>query len=66
MKVYVRTRYEDTDGVHEVGEVVDLPRETDEQKLEFDRMVDYAIITTRKSDLPEGTVVVDLPEDDDK
>ena len=46
MKVWVATRFEDADGVHEVGDEVEIPRNTEEQKEAFDRLVEYQIIAT--------------------
>lgn len=45
-KAYVATRYEDAEGVHEVGEEVEFPRNTDEEKERFDRLLEYGIIST--------------------
>lgn len=53
MKAYVKTPYSDASGDHEVGDEVEFPRDTDEEKAAFDRLVATGIITTRKSDLPE-------------
>lgn len=50
MKAFVTTRFVDVDGAHEVGEEIDLPRETAEEKVAFQTLIDYKIISTRRSD----------------
>lgn len=39
-------QFTDSSGKHEPGEKLDLPRNTDAEKAEFDRLVDYEIVTT--------------------
>lgn len=46
-RAYVRIEFTDKDGKHEVDEEVELPRTTDEEKANFDRLLDYGIISTR-------------------
>lgn len=44
-KAYVATEYTDAEGKHEVGQEVEFPRDTDEQKLSFDTLLRYGIIS---------------------
>lgn len=53
MKAYVQTTYTDSEGTHEIGDEVDLPHTTEEEKQAFDRLVATGVITTRKADLPD-------------
>lgn len=45
-KAYVAIPYTDAEGKHEVDEEVEFPRDTDEQKANFDTLVRYGIVTT--------------------
>lgn len=43
---YVLVQFTDRDGVHAVGDEVELARTTPEEKANFDRLLDYGIIST--------------------
>ena len=45
-KAWAKIEFTDANGKHEEGEALDLPRETDAEKAEFDRLKEYGIITT--------------------
>lgn len=53
-KAYVAIPYTDAEGKHEVGEEVEFPRDTDEQKLAFDTMLRYGLISKTARET-EGT-----------
>jgi hypothetical protein len=57
-KVYALIQFTDESGRHEVGEAVDLPRETPEQKADYQRYLDHGIVSTRrpepKDEEPDG------------
>lgn len=46
MKAYAAMKFTDADGEHEVGDEVELPRDTDEQKANFDRLLQQGVIST--------------------
>lgn len=48
MKAYVAIPYTDSEGEHPVGEEVEFPRNTDEEKASVDTLVRYGIISTTK------------------
>lgn len=47
-KVWVVLEFTDKDGQHLPGAEIDLPRGTDQEKADFERMVDRGIVTTTK------------------
>jgi hypothetical protein len=53
-KAYVLTAYTDAEGRHEVGDEVDIPQKTDAQKVGFENLVNYRIITTDRSEAEEA------------
>ena len=50
---YVLTEFKDSEGLHEVGDKVEIPRDTDEEKLSFQTLIDYGIISTKPTK-PQG------------
>jgi hypothetical protein len=44
-KFWVKTEFTDENGKHEVGEELELPTESDVQKSEVDRLLDWGIIS---------------------
>jgi hypothetical protein len=46
--VYVLTRFIDVDGSHEVGEQIQLPKDTPEDEVSLQNLLSYGIVTTRK------------------
>lgn len=54
-KVYALMEFTGPDGEqHAVGDEVDLPRGTDQQKAEFDLYIAREIVSTHKPAEPEG------------
>jgi len=53
MRAWVAMAYEDDEGRHQVGEEVDLPIETPEQKAGFERLVAFGILALEPPFQPE-------------
>jgi hypothetical protein len=53
-KAYVAVPYEDAEGRHEVGDEVEFSRKSDQEKENFDRLIEYGIITTSKAQVEEA------------
>lgn len=51
MKVWATMEFTNDSGKHEVGDDFDLPRNTDEEKAEFERLINQGIVTTNR---PKG------------
>lgn len=45
-QAWVLLEFTDGDGKHEVGDKIDLPRNTDQEKADFDRLVAEGVVTT--------------------
>lgn len=63
MKAYVAIPYTDADGEHAVNEEVELPRETDQEKVAVETLLAYGIVSRsptkaaepEESDAKKGT-----------
>lgn len=53
-RAYTLVQWTDADGVHEIGDEVDLPRRTPDEKAGFERLVDYGIVSTSKPVEPKA------------
>jgi len=53
---WVKTAYQDATGSHAVGEQIDFPLDTDAQKLVYQRLLRYGIITEEPPPAPPEDV----------
>lgn len=47
-RAYTLVQWTDAAGVHEIGDEVDLPRRTPDEKAGFERLLDYGIVSQSK------------------